>query len=173
MDLAVFILVLLLVSLLILEIKRKKTSQNHLYHGSSSEIDEYLEPRPSKVIDGEKAVFATDNKSLALVFIPKSTDKELGIGTVHGVPYVMEEFPGAFNLLKTPGYIYTVSKNGFLTDKRLGMKNNEFISRNKVKIINKSSIKNVYNELLSPNSDILFISYDQSVYFKKIHDIPQ
>src|SRR5437867_1330327 len=99
-----------------------------LYHGSSHNI-KVLEPRPSKILDNEKAVFATDSKILAVAFIPKWSDCDIDIGYYKGHLYCCEQYPKAFNLFTNiKGYVYTVDKNQFISDERLGMKNHEFIS---------------------------------------------
>ena len=70
-----------------------------LYHGSSHHI-KTLEPRPTRVLEGESAVFATDSKTLSIIFIPKWTDCDFHLGYYNGRLYAMELYPDSFDLLK-------------------------------------------------------------------------
>lgn len=132
----------------------------NLFHGSKNHIDGHIEPRPSRVINNEFAVFATDDKALSAVFIPKWSDCDLSLGYSDGILYCMEMYPDAFNLLKgVSGYIYTLSMDGFVTDERLGMKNHEFINVDKVPIIDTEQINDVYEYLLE--SHICLIKFNE------------
>lgn len=142
----------------------------YLYHGSKYEIQGQLEPRPSGVIDGEKAVFATNERWLALVFIPKHTDADLSIGFAQGIPYIMEMYDGAFDKLRDSGYIYKVSSDGFRSDPRLGMRHHEFINDDAVDIIESEHIGDVLAEL--KKTDVKFVSASDSEEFIKKYDIP-
>lgn len=133
--------------------------QTYFYHGSSNKLEgDYLEPRPSKVIEGEEAVFATNEKYVSLVFIPKWSDCDLTFGFHNGKPMLMEVYAGAFDLLKNvSGYIYYVDPENFKKDKRLGMQGVEFISKKNEKILKKEVIEDVYAEL--KKSKINFITF--------------
>lgn len=139
----------------------------YYYHGSSAEItDTYLKPRPSRVLDGEKAVFATNKRYISLMFIPKWSDSDIEFGFINDKPYAREIYPNAFNILKNvSGYIYYLDSKGFKTDKRLGLQGAEFINKKKVKILESEYIKDAYKEL--KKSDIKFITFDD--YIKCIH----
>lgn len=136
-----------------------------LYHGSSHHI-KTLEPRPTRVLEGESAVFATDSKALSTIFIPKWTDCDFQLGYHNGRLYAMELYPDRFDLLKVKneagfaGYIYTVSSEGFGSDDRLGMKLHEFVNPNKVDIIRTEIVEDVY-EFLMNSPDISMITFDQ------------
>jgi len=119
----------------------------YYYHGSKFKIKGYLEPRPSPVINNEKAVFATNELWISLISIPKFKDNAIDYGYIGGYAYILELEDGAFKLLEVPGYIYVVSKKGFKSDKRLGMPNSEFINKKKVKIQKTIKIKNVLKAL--------------------------
>ena len=142
-------------------------NQSELYHGSSHLIKK-LEPRPSRVIEGEEAVFATNSKVLATVFIPKWTDCDFQLGVHNNLIYAVENYPNAFDLLKVKnerdvgGYLYTVSSDGFQSDKRLGMRDHEFINKNKVDIQRTEIIEDVYEYLLD-SPEISMITYDQMI----------
>jgi hypothetical protein len=134
------------------------------YHGSPILIDKskdgcrYLETKFSKILGGQKAVFATNSKEMAILFIPKWTDADIDFGTSNGVFYCMEQYPGAFKLLKKSGYLYEVPTKPFKSDNRLGIKKHEFISKDKVKIAKYTKIKNAYKEL-EKSKDVVFISF--------------
>jgi hypothetical protein len=95
----------------------------------------------------KKAVFATNEKWISVVFIPQWSDNDFEFGFIYGVPYIMEQYHGAFDKLKVKGFIYCLDPKHFKSDERLGMKNHEFISKDKVKILKVLEITNVYNYL--------------------------
>lgn len=137
------------------------SAEDTYYHGSSTKIaGDYLEPRPSKVLNGEAAVFATNNLSTAILSIPRWTGADFDYGTYNGVHYVMELYPGAFEKLRAPGWLYYVSSSPFKSDSRLGMVEHEFISHEMVKILHREYIPNAL-EKLQEIGDIVFISYDE------------
>lgn len=92
----------------------KAKKQLIFYHGSnvlipkSSDGFRYLEPRPSKVIDNESAVFATNNKDMAVIFIPFWKDNQIEFGIVNKKLYCIEQYPNAFDIFNKCGYIYEV-----------------------------------------------------------------
>lgn len=132
-----------------------------LYHGSSHDV-KTLEPRASKVLEGEEAVFATDSKDLAVIFIPHWTDCDMDLGYYRGILYCSEQYPDAFEKLKgIKGYIYTVDKNHFTSDPRLGMKKHEFICKESVPILSKEIIEDAYTYLTK--SSICMITYDDKL----------
>lgn len=134
-----------------------------LYHGSSKDLD-ILKPMASKVIDGEAAVFATNAKFLAIIFIASNaTDSDIDIGFIHDVPYILEQWPGAFDkfLKGRAGYLYYVNAENFHSDKRLGMHNHEFISNNDEKILKKERIEDIYEALLK--TDVNIVDYDSKM----------
>jgi hypothetical protein len=134
----------------------------YLYHGSPIKLNGDLNPRPSKVIDGEEAVFATNEKFLAVLFISKFNDNQIDLGSFSNKIVITEQYPGAFDeCLNASGYLYYVSPNGFHSDQRLGMKNHEFINENKVKILKTEYIDNVYEYLL--DTDLYIVTYDDRI----------
>ena len=133
------------------------------YHGSKFKIDsKYLEPRASRVIDNEKAVFATNNRAFALMFINKWNDSQIQLGSIGGSLYCLEMHPNTFNLLKGSGYIYGLSPSYFSTDKRLGMKKVEFISKKRVTILKVIKIKDALAEI---KKSIIMITFDKQEKF--------
>ena len=131
----------------------------YYYHGSPNEIKTgYLTPRPTAVLDGEDAVFATHKYSFALVFAAKWNDSDIEFGIVNGVPIIKEQYPNAFDILKTEGWIYLVDSIYFENDKRLGLQGFEFISKTRVPIIRATRITNLFTEI-QHLGEIKFISY--------------
>lgn len=144
----------------------KSDELRKLYHGSSHLI-KTLEPRPSRVIDNEEAVFATPSKVLAAVFAPKWSDADMSMGFYKDKMYILEQYPEAFDLLKAKNshgigaYLYHVDSDGFESDHRLGMRKHEFINRNKVEIIKAEIIDDVY-EYLKKSGEIAMITHEQA-----------
>jgi hypothetical protein len=136
---------------------------SNYYHGSKTKITGYLEPRPSGVIDGEKAVFATNNKALALIYVNKWDENNIELGAINNNLFCREKAPGAFNVLKGGGYIYELQPSYFSTDKRLGMKAHEFISKKKVPILKTTVVKNALS--MMRKSSITMISFDDYLDF--------
>ncbi len=136
--------------------------EKYYYHGSRDKIEK-LEPRPSGVINGESAVFATSSKEMALIFIPKWTDIDLEMGTHNGRIYIVENIPGTIEeKFNTSGYLHYVDAKHFHSDKRLGLQNLEFISDGEVPVIKCESIQNVYKELVK-SKKVAFITHSEKI----------
>lgn len=141
-----------------------------LYHGSSKKLFA-LEPRPSRVINYEEAVFATNERVLALAFIPK-LGPELGIGSFSStsdgvVTYscilLVENSPGVFAKMAVEGFIHTVSSDGFESDPRLGMKRHEFINKKVVDVVNIEYVPNVWEEINKYEPEIInIVTFEKS-----------
>ena len=144
-----------------------------LYHGSQVEIkDGWLEPRPSRVINGEKAVFATNTKWMAIAFASGLKHTQIDLGIASGTPYLMEMCPNAFDLLKIPGYLYMVSSKGFYGDRRLGMKGAEFINKHRVKVLSAEHLPSLYDALIK-DGVVCFVPAAQRAEFFREHQIPE
>lgn len=145
-----------------LALARTAGDKKFYYHGSPTKLEK-LEPRPSFVINNESAVFATDKRYLALVFIAKANDQDIELGFINNKPYILEQYPGAFDkfLKKKSGYIYYLDPKQFKQDKRLGMYNHEFISYNPVNILKTEKIKDIYEELVK--SELNIVTFDMKV----------
>lgn len=134
-----------------------------LFHGSSVKIDDgVLRVHPSKVVDGEKVVFATNVFDFAVFFAAHAFDTDIEFGIVNGKAYAMEQYPKAFDLLlkNTEAWIYHVDATKFSSDPRLGMQEHEFISRQDVKPIRSTFISDIWDFLKRPNSSINLITFD-------------
>src|SRR5205809_7660933 len=88
--------------------------EKFLYHGSKTDLDsdsDLLVPSESKIINNEKAVFAIDKKYWAIFFMARAGDCNIESGFISGKPYILEQWPGAFDkyLKGQSGYIYYVS----------------------------------------------------------------
>ena len=139
--------------------KNMKKDSDYYFHGSTINIkNEILKPKSSNVIDNEKAVFATNNKSLSVLFMAKWDDSHIQAGFYNNTLIVEEIYDGAFDKLKVSGYIYYVDPKQFKNDKRLGMQGYEFISNETVKILKRVEIKNAYN-YLKRQKDIKLVSF--------------
>ncbi len=125
----------------------EKLSSDALYHGSSLRLKN-IEPRPSRVINNEAAVFGTPNRELALSFMAPWTDADLSLGSTNNEPYVLEErYPGAFEKIYKgkSGFLHHLPSADFAEDPRLMP--TERIARKAVKPINVEEIKNLWDAL--------------------------
>lgn len=129
------------------------------YHGSSHCIKQgnYLHPRKAGVIDGEKAVFATNELFWATFFISESNMCDIESGYINNKPYILEQYPGAINkfLAKKKGYIYELDSKDFHDDKRLGLRGHEFISHKKVKVLKVTKILDLLKALKKTKINII------------------
>lgn len=135
----------------------------YLFHGTNVPIEgDHLIPKPSYVLGGEEAVFATIRFDFAVLFAAKWTDRDFEFGTVDdGKCYCIEMYPNAFDILKkSSGIVYSVDKECFGSDERLGMKDYEFISMQKVRVRSFVKIPNVWKQLCA-ESNINFITFDE------------
>jgi hypothetical protein len=119
-----------------------------LFHGSGTLIKGKLAPRPSKVVNNKKVVFATPHRWMALVFASGARSEDLDIGFVNGQGYISEMYENAFHVLNKGGYLYSVSSEGFRTDGRLMGGNHEFINFDPVPILKTEYVANILSELL-------------------------
>ena len=134
-------------------------NKEYYYHGSSTKIEDYLEPMAGKtaVIGGKSAVFATNKYWFALSFIPKWSDGDISNGYFGDIPYLGELTPNAFDVFKgASGYMYYVDPSQFKKDKRL--MHIEFVSNDKVKILKTDYIEDVYKALLK--TEVNMVTYD-------------
>ena len=65
------------------------------YHGSMFELNvgDFLEPRSSRVLNGEKAVFATLFSPISLLFIPKWGNDDIEQGAYLSIFYLYPTYP--------------------------------------------------------------------------------
>jgi hypothetical protein len=130
-----------------------------LFHGSEKKInDNQLLPRPSRLMDGQSVVFATNQRWIALVCICRSNDADLEFGFENGRPYIKELWAHAFAIINKPGYIYTVMAEDFESDQRLGMVNHEFVAHSPVDIVVREYIKKSACHSLGNSTDNRFPS---------------
>lgn len=143
---------------------KMEQQQEFLYHGSGGVkiIKSFLKPHPSKVVDGEEVVFATNVFDFAVYFAAHAYDSDIEFGVVNGKAYAMEQYPKAFELLlkNKSAMVYLVGKTLFGSDPRLGMQEHEFISRGEVQILGVVPIKDIWEYLQRPGSSINFITFD-------------
>ena len=130
-----------------------------LYHGSRFFIEEeYLKPMPSNILSKEEVVFASDDKDVAVIFIGNWTDEDFEFGKWTGYKFnIIEKYKGAVERkLNISGYVYTVGSENFERDYRLGL-NEEYINKNKVKILERQFIKNVLSYIKERNDKFSII----------------
>jgi len=154
-------------------VDKPNKSAKTLYHGSPVKLS-VLEPRSSKVIDGEKAVFATDEKWIAMAFIPRWTDDDINLG-FHSdgkttVAYLAEMRENAFDVFKTSGYVYSVNSAGFIGDPRLGLRGHEFINKSTVKVKEAEHIVDIWTELRKHK--VNFVRFTDMAEYYKSNGIP-
>ncbi len=135
-------------------------NQKHYYHGTTADIkDGILSPQPSRVVDMESVVFAARTRWIAIVFAAKWKDDTLQFG-VSGNQYILREcFPGAFDVLKTSGFVHTVSSAPFFGDQRLGMFGDEFITQRSVPILETERIPCILTALRA-TPELKMLSHD-------------
>jgi hypothetical protein len=124
-------------------------SKQELYHGSPVDVKgKFLEARPSNVLSGEKAVFATADRALALTFMSRWGDEDFDLGYINGQLTMEEKRQGAFLEIFAgkSAYLYHVSSRGFKHDDRLMPA--EQIRKSKTRIIEKEYIDDVWDEIV-------------------------
>ncbi len=130
------------------------------FHSSPHKIEGgVLGPRPSGVINGESAVFAANKKFVSLMFLAKWSDLDLSFGSTGGIWFSIEQYPGAFEKIfkgKT-GYVYSVKKEGFTGDPRLGLQGVEFIKKTPAKIEKTEYVPDVWVAL--QQTPIVFVTF--------------
>lgn len=134
--------------------------QRYYYHGTAVEINGLcLVPKPSHVVEYERVVFAARYKWMAIAFAAPWGDDQIAFGTVDDQYTMREQYSGAFNALRTSGFVYTVSSNSFHDDERLGLYGDEFISRLPVHVLSAEYVKCIYTELAS-TAELTMLSFE-------------
>lgn len=132
------------------------------FHGSGARIaGGFLEPRASAVIGGEKAVFAASRRFVALAFLAEWTDLDLMFGHSGGHWHLVERYPGALEKVYggQSGFIYKVSKAGFRSDPRLGMRDVEFVNPGRVAILEQERVEDILAALR--RTPIVLMTFDE------------
>src|SRR5690606_14420504 len=149
--------------------KKEKKSADRLYHGSPHKLD-HLEPRPSRVLNNERAVFATPSRLMAILFSRPYKDEDIELGIVNDTAYMREARPKSFEqLLRGPSYLHTLNPRGFYSDNRL--MEIERISRDKkgVKPLKAERISDVLQEAIkaSKKKQLLLARYGEQLPWEK------
>jgi hypothetical protein len=137
-----------------------------LYHGNVNRI-EVIQPGSFNVIDGDKAVFATPLRWLALAFIPSWNDSDIELGFSNEEGFLLEKKKNAFSVFETAGYLHQVSGRDFHSDPRLGLQGMEFISDQSVTVDEIEEIENVRVAL--HREQVTMIPYDIAI---AVHENP-
>jgi hypothetical protein len=135
-----------------------------VYHSSPTWIaSDYIEPRPSRVLDGEHAVFAAPHEFVSLVFAATWSDDDFEFGFHGDNWYLKEQYPNAFTNIFAgrAGYVYTLRADGFETDSRLGLSHNELINRNPVQIISRRLVVDIGREILRSSIRIIWFGEEK------------
>ena len=136
-----------------------------MWHSSTYNItDTHLYPHPSAVLNGESAVFAANKKYISMIFLARWSDEDIFFASDDSTWFAIERYPGAFQKIfsNKSGYIYKVDPEGFASDPRLGLQHAEFINRNKVAILKKIYIGDVWAEL--QKTPIHFITFEEHIF---------
>jgi hypothetical protein len=130
-----------------------------LFHGSNTIIAQ-LTPRPSAILDGEAAVFATSDYLHAVIFSAQWTDYNFSLGTHNGTRYLAEMYPGAFDKLNVTGYVHHVPAELFHRDSRTGM-SNEYVAMEPIEPLSYDTV-NVWEYLQNvTDGTIKLITYEE------------
>jgi hypothetical protein len=125
----------------------KKSKKDYLYHGSSERIYSKIDPMPSKIMDNQKVVFATQKKWLALVFAAPFEKDEIEFGYINDQPYINELKENSIqDRMNTSGFIYLVKRRVFSKSDKVGMKRHEFINNKQTTIIDTICVDNILDE---------------------------
>jgi hypothetical protein len=133
-----------------------------LYHAShNKDILEFKPKNESPRYEGEpNAVFATPYIEVAAMFlVPKSITTEI---SKYGSTYTVfiNGSEQDFKALDHGGAIYTLSSDGFETDKNIGMGETEWLSQKPVKPLNKVVYDSALDAIHEHKVKIYFLSND-------------
>lgn len=123
-----------------------------MYHGSPRQLS-VLEARPSGLLDDERVIYGTNRLDIAVFMAAHVSDAHIEFGSVNGKLYALEKYEGAFEKLKKQGYVYVVSADTFVSDKRLGLKHHEFVSYKKSMGVQKTLLILNIREFLEHDDD--------------------
>lgn len=92
-----------------------------VYHGSPTPGLQAIEPKPSRVLGGDSAVFGTLDADVAISFLVPWTDENFRQGSHDGQFYMQEMAPGNYETFfkGKEGYIYSMDSAAFKSDDRL------------------------------------------------------
>jgi hypothetical protein len=121
--------------------------QADFYHGSQFGGLKQLEPRPSRALRGNSAVFATPSRDLALSYLAPWKDADFEQGHINGEPYMTEQYPGAFEKIYKgrSGSVYSVPEAGFSPRARLMRE--ERVNRKPVQPLSEEVIPDAWDAL--------------------------
>lgn len=132
-----------------------------LYHGSHINIKgNYIIPK-NKSHEDDDYVFATPDRNFALCFSGNPWhDGMINMGYYNNQLYMIEKGEGIFNnTFNTDGYVYKLMSTNFSQRTRT-----IYISKSKEKIISRTHIPNVLNELEKSNIKLYYYPNKPSWY---------
>lgn len=136
-----------------------------MYHGSPTPDMEQIDPRNSEVLGGERAVFGTPNRDVAISFLVPWNDGDFRQGSHDGQMYMRENAPGNFEKFfkGKSGHIYSLDPAAFDADPRLtGF---ERIARGSQKVQSKERVDDALEELRKSNFTML--KYQETAPWEK------
>lgn len=139
-----------------------------LYHASRTENLKVLIPKAST--HGTPLVYATDNRSLALLFGASKDDFDLLIDLTEGKIVVFECYENAFKEIyeQKSCSLYQMESSAFVKNKT-GW-SGEFVSTEPVQVMKECKIENLYSAVMQEvkNGNILLYTYSHSIEYKRI-----
>lgn len=146
----------LFIVLLLLNIKIN--ASDYVYHASNKGDRKVI--TPYKYVFGQLVIYAAKNLPAAAIYITKWDCFDLyvgGKGTINEPLYIVERYPGAFNLFrKKSGYIYKLNGKNFYDNKA----NNIYVlSTVQEEIVDKIYIDDIWKVLNTPGANIKLFHY--------------
>ena len=140
-----------------------KESPTVLYHGST--IGNLKIIKPTISTHNKPYVYATPLIGIAVGYLGRWNDFDIGTGTFNSVPYIVERYPNAMKkIFRNTGYIYTVDPHGFTNkmqmDGKIQLTGFELVNSHPVKVISMEVIENPYQYILNlRDSDLTVYLY--------------
>ena len=104
MELYLIILIFLLILIVVFIMRKCRIKpqifggdEKYYYHGSNKKLEK-LVPKSSNVLNGENAVFATNNKCISAIFSARWNDNDLEFGYHDDKLYIQENREKAFDI---------------------------------------------------------------------------
>lgn len=127
---------------------RLRARRGEFYHGSPLGGLTQIDPKSSRVIDGEEAVFLSHDPDYALTFAAPWRDDDLEHGHVDGQFYMREKRPNAFEeIFDRPGSVYQLGPKEDQIEHDPRLTRTERIVRSAVPVALEKAYPNVWEEL--------------------------
>lgn len=127
---------------------RLRARRGEFYHGSPLGGLTQIDPKSSRVIDGEEAVFLSHDPDYALTFAAPWRDDDLEHGHVDGQFYMREKRPNAFEeIFDRPGSVYQLGPKEDQIEHDPRLTRTERIVRSAVPVALEKAYLNIWEEL--------------------------